>query len=220
MTNIKYYFDITQGTDEWLALRSKIITASKMQSLITPTGKVANNNDSRAIVYEILSDRLNAYKEESFYNSHMERGNTFEPFARDLYSEKIAQVKECGFIVRDFGDYKIGFSPDGLVGDDGLIEIKCPAKAKHVKEICLDEEPKDAMMQMQTGLLVTGRKWCDFVSHYNGMPQRVVRVFPDLELHEKIKESCLVLEQNIKRNLDVYLEKTKHMNCARYEEAV
>ena len=141
----------------------------------------------------------------------MERGNVYELFARDHYSEHHAKVKECGFIVRDFSGFKIGYSPDGLIGDDGLIEIKAPARAKHVKEICENTEPSEYMMQIQAGLLVTGRKWCDYVAHYNGMHQRIVRIYPDAELHEKIIEAAKTLEDCICLNIEKYNENTSHL---------
>lgn len=221
MSEITYYNDLIQGTEEWKAVRRGILTASQTKSLVTATGKIADNNDSRAIVFEKVSERIDRNADDyEFSNIHMERGNTFEPFARDLYSEKVVPVQECGFVVRDFGGFKIGYSPDGIVGDDGLIEIKCPTKVKHIKEICLDIEPKDYTMQMQTGLLVTGRKWIDYVSFYNGLHMRVVRVFPDLALHEKIKEATKVLEDNIKSNIEVYNQKTQSMHKSIFIEGI
>lgn len=192
--NVKYYENLIQGSDEWLKARLSIITASQVKSLITPTGKIANNEDSRGIVYEKVAERITCRPQERFENKHMERGNVFEPFARDLYNDKIAPVREVGFIVRDFGKFKIGYSPDGLVGDDGLIEIKVLSRTKHTKEICEDKEPKEHMMQMQTGMLVTGRKWCDFIAYYNGMKPRIVRVLPDPVLQDLIVEAVGAFE--------------------------
>lgn len=218
---IQYHWDIIQGSDEWLNVRIGIITASQMSQLITPTGKLADNKDSRAIVCKKVYERLTKESADGEFDSyHMERGRVFEPFARDLYSREREQVIECGFITRQFDGFKIGYSPDGIVGDEGLIEIKCPDGHKHVKEICENEEPKDAMMQMQTGLLVTGRKWCDFISHCNGMHQRIVRVYPNLELHELIKSASKNLEECININLDRYAENTKYMPKAKFERGI
>ena len=208
---VKFYNDLIQGSDEWLKARLGIITASQVGRLITPTGKIANNDDSRAIVYEKVAERLTYRVEDLFSNSHMERGNTFEPFARDLYNDKIAPVKEVGFIVKDFGTFKIGYSPDGLVGDDGLIEIKCPARTKHVKEICEGKAPTAYMMQMQTGMLVTGRKWCDYIGYFNGMKPRIVRVLPDVELQELILEAVEKLEARVIECTELYKLNTKDM---------
>lgn len=215
-----YHNDITQGSDEWLTIRLGKMTASLMSKLITPTGKVASNKDSRAIVYEKLGERLTGDLTDSFQSYHMERGNIFEPFARDLYSSERAPVTECGFVTREFDGFTLGYSPDGLVGDDGLIEIKCPTQYKHIKEMCEGLDPKDAMMQIQTGLLVTDREWCDFISHYNGMHQRIVRVTPNLELHDKIKEACRNLEECIKENRALYIANTEGMPKADFVEGV
>lgn len=207
----QYYNNLVQGSDEWLKARLKIITASQVKSLTTPTGKIANNEDSRGIVYEKVAERITGRAQEQFENKHMERGNEFEPFARDMYSDKIAPVKEMGFIVRDFGKFKIGYSPDGLVGEDGLIEIKVLSRTKHVKEICQDKDPVEHMMQMQAGLLVTERKWCDYIAYYNGMKPRIVRVLPDQRLQDLIVEAVGIFETRVVEEVAAYKLNTADM---------
>jgi len=197
-----------------------ILTASQTKNLITPTGKLADNKDSRAIVYEKVAERITGRFEESFSNADMERGHTFEPFARDLYSEKIAPVKEIGFVVRDFGDFKIGYSPDGMVGKDGLLEIKAPGRTKHVKEICLNEEPKEHMMQFQTGMLVTDRKWIDYMAYFNGLKPRIVRVYPDIELQGLIIQAAKNLETRIIECIEEYNVNTADMPATKFIEGV
>ena len=209
-----------QNSDPWLKARLGILTASEVQSLITPGGDVANNNDSRAIVFTKVGERITGQIEESYTSKHMERGNIFEPFARDLYVSERNPVKECGFVTRQFEGFKIGYSTDGLVGDDGLIEIKCPAQAKHIKEICLETEPTAYMMQMQTGMLVTGREWCDYIAHYNGMNQRIVRVLSDSRIQEKILLAAKNLEECIEINTALYHENSQGMPKSNYIEGV
>jgi len=128
----------------------------------------------------------------------MERGTLDEPFARELYSEHHAPVTEIGFMVlnRDDWHFKIGYSPDGLVGDDGLIEIKSRAQKKHLATILADEVPAENMAQCQTGLLVSGRKWLDYVSYCGGMPLWTKRVYPDPRWHEAIIEAVELFEAN------------------------
>jgi len=135
--NVKYYNELIQGSEEWLRARLGIITASQVGKLVTPkTKKIANNDDSRGIVYEKLAERITGRSDDFFHSKYMDIGNNFEPFARDLYSEKLAPVREVGFIVRDFGDFKIGYSPDGLVDEgEGLIEIKCPSRNTHPRNV-------------------------------------------------------------------------------------
>ena len=217
---ITYYRELVQGSDEWLKARLGIITASNMAKLITPTGKLADNEDSRDIVFQILSERMTGIPEETPYNFDMERGNTFEPFARDLYSDSRNRVVECGFVVREFDGFKIGYSPDGLVGDDGLIEIKCPRQSKHVKEMVENKEPKSAMMQIQTGLLVTGRKYCDFLSFYNGMEMRIVPVLPNEELHGLIIQAAQNLEKRVQECLEIYKTNAIGMPKAKYIKGI
>jgi predicted phage-related endonuclease len=97
-------------------------------------------------------------------------------------------------MTRDFGSYEIGFSPDGLIGDDGLLEIKSPRQKKHLATILADEVPLEYMAQCQTGLLVSGREWLDFVSYNGGMPLWRKRVEPDDKWQAAIKEAVEALE--------------------------
>lgn len=180
-SKVRYYFDIDQGTDEWHALRCGLITASAVKVLLTPSGKTANNASSRTHLLKLLAERLTGESDPSFYNDDMARGHMLEPYARDLYSKHYAYapVAECGFIVRDLGGCALGYSPDGLVGDGGLIEIKSRLAKHHLASIVADEVPDEYMLQIQTGLAVTGRKWCDYISYTPGLPLFVKRVLPD-----------------------------------------
>ena len=224
--NVTYYNDLEQGSEEWKAARLGIITASQTGKLTTPkTGKIANNEDSRGIVYEKVAERITGRSDDFFKSKHMDNGNLFEPFARDLYNDKKAPVKEVGFIVRDFGAFKIGYSPDGLVDNDylddgpGLIEIKCPTRNMHVKGICTGEIPAMYTMQMQTGMLVTGRKWCDYFSWFNGMRSNAIRMYADKSLHDLIIEAVGVFETRVVECIEDYNVKTIDMPLAPFIEA-
>ena len=175
MAEPTYHFDIEQGTDEWLALRRGVITASTIGILLTSTGKVANNDTSRAQLLQLLAERITGESEPSFYSDDMARGHLLEPLARGLYSQHFDPVHECGFITAQFDLATIGYSPDGLVGDDGLIEIKAPREKKHLKTLLSGEVPADHVAQIQTGLAVTGRRWLDFISYAPGLPLFVQR---------------------------------------------
>jgi putative phage-type endonuclease len=174
-----YYFEIDQGTDEWFAVRRGKITASAVKALLTPKGKAANNSSSRTHLLKLLAERLTGESEPSFYNDDMARGHLLEPYARNLYSEHYAPVVECGFVTRDFGGWTLGYSPDGLVGKDGLIEIKSRLAKHHLAALLADEMPNEYQLQIQTGLAVTGRAWCDFISYTPGLPLFVKRIEPD-----------------------------------------
>ncbi len=165
-----YRFDIEQGSDDWLALRRGVITASTIGKLITPKGQPANNDTSRALLYQLLAERITGESEPSFYNDDMARGHLLEPLARGLYSTHYSPVRECGFVTMEFDRTVIGYSPDGIVGDDGLIEIKSPRQKTHLRSLLNDEVPSEYMPQVQAALAVTGRDWCDFISYAPGLP--------------------------------------------------
>jgi hypothetical protein len=119
----------------------------------------------------------------------MLRGHEDEPRARDLYSEHYAPARESGFMVRREDSWTLGYSPDGLVGDDGLIEVKAPRAKKHLTTILSGEVPPEHMPQIQAGLLVSGREWLDFISFCGGMPMWVRRVLPDQRWFDAITEA-------------------------------
>ena len=148
-------------------------------SNLPPVLKVTSNDYSRALTLALVAERITSYVEPVQTSRDMERGTLDEPYAREVYSERYAPAREVGFMVRNFGWGRIGYSPDGLVGDDGLLEIKSPRQKKHLATILADEVPPEHMAQIQTGLLVSGRKWLDFMSYNGGMPPFVKRVHPD-----------------------------------------
>lgn len=174
-----YHNDLIQGSDEWLAQRCGLITASEMKLILTPTLKVADNDKTRAHVYELLFQRLTGFVEPQYVSDAMLRGQEDEIYARAAYEEHFAPVTEVGFVTNDQWGFTIGYSPDGLVGDDGLIECKSRAGKYQVQTIAENDVPAEYMLQLQTGLLVTGRKWIDFISYSGGLPMFVKRVEPD-----------------------------------------
>ena len=199
-----YHHDIIQGTDEWLQLRTGLITASEMKLLMTPTLKPANNDKSRAHLYELAAQRISGYTEPSFVSEDMMRGWSDEVLARDLYSQHYAPATECGFVTAEINGHAIGYSPDALVGDDGLIECKSRRQKCQIKTICDGGVPDEYMLQIQTGLLVTGRKWLDFVSYCGGLPMVVIRVYPDPKMQGAIIETIASAEAQIQALIDAY----------------
>lgn len=180
--SLQIFNDIEQGTDEWHALRRGIITASVVGLLITTkTRKPAANDTSRGLTAQLVAERITGYTEPMHVSADMERGTLDEPYAREIYSEHYADVTETGFMIRDDWGFHLGYSPDGLVGDDGLIEIKSRKQKIQLKTILEDEVPSENMAQIQCGLLVSGREWCDYVSYSGGMPLYTKRVQPDAE---------------------------------------
>lgn len=191
--------DCLQGSDEWLSLRCGLMTASKMKLVITPTGKPANNDKSRSHLYELSAQRITQYVEPHFISDDMLRGHDDEERARQLYAKTWPQfgtVTTPGFLTRTFpSGLVLGYSPDLFVAD-GQGECKS-RRAKYQIETGLRGVPDEYVLQIQTGLLVSGRAWCDFVSYSGGLPMIRVRVFPDQEMHAKILEAAESAETRI-----------------------
>lgn len=178
MLNI--YPEMEQRSEEWLAARRGIVTASTVGNLITPTLRVADNDTSRRLIASLVAERITGYTEPSFMNDDMMRGVLHEPFARAAYSQhKDVEVQQVGFCVRTEATWQLGASPDGLIGDDGGLEIKCPRAKTHIQTVVSKMVPAQNMAQVQACLLVTGRAWWDFVSFCSGLPLLTIRVEPD-----------------------------------------
>jgi hypothetical protein len=201
--------DLEQGSREWLEQRRGMVTASVVGQLLTATGRPASNDtSSRRLTLSLVAERITGYVEPTFVNDDMLRGQLDEPIARDLYSEHFEQVTECGFLVRDDWGWPLGYSPDGLVGDYGLIEVKSRRQKKHLQTILADEVPAENMAQLQAGLLVSGREWIDYVSYSGGMPLWVKRVYPDPKWSEAIVDAVSAFEQAAEEMTHTYLTRT------------
>jgi len=208
---ITYHRDLIQGSDEWHALRCGLLTASEMRLLVTPTLKTASNDKSRAHEYELLAQRISGYVEPSYISDDMLRGQEDEIISRQLYAKHYAPVDDCGFITNDRWGFTIGASPDGLIGDDGILETKSRRQKYQIQTIVehLAENegatiPPEYVLQCQTLLLVTERKWCDFVSYSGGLPLVVIRVFPDEDVQEAIAEAATQFEARLVKRLALY----------------
>ena len=206
------YERLEQGTDEWLEARRGIITASVVGKLVTPTGKVADNQTSRSLVQELVAERITGRVEEPVWSRDIERGHLDEPYARAAYAEAAGvTVNEIGFMTREFEGHLLGYSPDGLVGADGLIEIKSRKPRLQVHYVLSGEIPHDHMAQIQAGLLVSGRKWCDYVSYSGGMHLAIRRVFPEAHWRDSILAALRAFEEYAAYLLDDYMLKTRRM---------
>lgn len=207
---IKYFEELEQGSWPWLMARCGLLTASEMKLIITPsTMKIAKNEKTRAHAFELAAQRITGFVEPSYVSDDMLRGTLDEMEAKDVYETYYDSIKEVGFVTNDRLGFTLGYSPDALVGDDGLIEIKSRRQKFQVETIIEDEVPKEYMMQIQTGLLVTDRKWCDFVSYCAGYPMYVKRVEPDLEMQQCIIEAAKAFEDNIVELVQTYNDNTK-----------
>lgn len=205
---MEIFTDLEQGSPEWFAARCGIVTASVVGQLVTPTLKTANNDTSRGLTMALVAERITGHVEPTQTSRAMERGTLDEPYARDVYSEHHAPVTELGFMVRQFDGFKIGFSPDGLVHEDGLIEIKSRAQKIQLKTVLADEVPAENLAQIQCGLLVSGRSWCDYVSYSGGMKLWTKRVYPDANWHAAIISTVERFEKTAAEMESAYLAAT------------
>ena len=175
--------DLVQGSPEWHQFRAGKITASAFADVMTGgKGKVR-----KAYMAQLISERLTGEVADSYTSKDMQRAIDLEPQARALYEFVTGnEARQVGMVMRSEW---VGCSPDGLVGDDGGIEIKCPLTKTHVA-YCMDQcVPDDYRWQVQGCLWVTGREWWDFVSFDPRLPQRmihVVRCLPDEKMHAEL----------------------------------
>jgi len=217
---IKYHKDIEQGTPEWSELRRGIITASTAGKLITTTGKVANNETVRQLAYSLAAERITGRVAPSFVSYDMERGHIEEVFARDLYGKHYAPVTQCGFIESDRLGFRMGYSPDGLVGEDGLIEVKSRMAKFQVETFFIGEVPSEYAIQLQFALMVTQRPWIDFVQYSNGMALFVKRVEPDHLIAEAMYEAVSLFEDRLKEVISDYEASSEGCPVAEYVQHV
>jgi len=196
-----------QGTEEWFAARLGRVTASRVQDIVarTKSGYSASRDNYMA---QLVCERLTGKAAESFTNAAMAHGTETEPLARAAYEmANGVLVDEVGFIQHP--TLMAGASPDGMVGTDGLIEIKCPQTNTHIETLLKGKIPSKYKAQMTWQMLCTGRKWCDFVSYDPRMPEymrlfikRVVR--DDAAIRELESEISKFLSE-----LDIMIKQLK-----------
>jgi hypothetical protein len=251
---LRTYPDLLQGSEEWLAKRRGIVTASIVGQLIatrtltaidhpcpacsadandpcrskvkdgavikTPHSErtefareqnvvviePARGDVARSLTLLLAAERITGWTDPTFISDDMMRGIDDEPIVRAKYAEHYAPVAEEGFMVEDRWGFKIGYSPDGLVGDDGLIEIKSRRSKVQLATVLADEVPAENMAQLQCGLLVSGRKWIDYVSYCAGMPLWTKRVYPQRKWFDAIIASVSAFEDNATEFMRTYGE--------------
>jgi len=178
--------DCPQGSGEWKKARLGIPTASTLSQLVTPEGKLRTGQGPETFLYRKLCERLLGYSNDDANSYDMEQGAVLEREARGWYAfERDADVSEVGFCLTDDG--RVGASPDGLVGTDGGLEIKCFAPENSLRTLLSGEVPKDYVIQVQASLWVTGRAWWDFLSYSRQWPALIVRVEPDPKMQRSIR---------------------------------
>jgi len=164
--------DMEQRTDEWYLARLGKVTASRISDVMAKTK--AGYGASRAnYMAELIVERLTGKPGDSYQNAAMMWGTNTEPLARAAYeAHRGVLVEEVGFVPHPTISMA-GASPDGLVGDDGLVEIKCPNTATHIETLMTGNVPLKYILQMHWQMICTGREWCDFVSFDPRMPENM-----------------------------------------------
>ena len=176
-----------QRSVEWYKVRSGVPTASEFDKIITTKGAISTQR--KKYLYQLAGERLGGVVDETYQSFAMQQGVLKEGEARNLYNIASGdEVKQVGFCLSDDGKY--GCSPDGLVGEDGAYEVKCPLIHTHIGYLIENDVPTDYYTQVQGQLLVTGRKWTDFMSYFPGLKPLIVREEPD-EVFQKLLKKAL-----------------------------
>lgn len=190
-----------QQSTEWYQARLGRVTASKISDVMAKT-KTGYSATRKNYMTQLLLERLTGQKEESYTNTAMQHGIETEDEARKSYEiETFNVVEECGFY--ETPGLMSGASPDGLIGEEGLIEIKCPNTSTHIETILNKEIDRKYFLQMQWQMFCTNRKWCDFVSYDNRVPGNlrlfIKRVERDedllMEIFEEVKKFLAELDE-------------------------
>ena len=171
-----------QKSPEWFAARCGKVTASRVADIVakTKTGYSASRENYLA---QLVCERMTGKPAESYSNSAMQWGTDQEPFARAAYeAAKDILVQEVGFVVHPNIE-NAGASPDGLVGEFGLVEIKCPNTATHIQTLLDQKVPDKYNIQMQWQMCTTGRQWCDFCSFDPRMEEGLQLFIKRVEYH-------------------------------------
>ena len=195
-----------QGSNEWLEMRLGKITASRVKDVMSKGRGVAPSKMSESYMMELIAEILTGQSKPFFENDAMRWGTETEPQARAMYEIKndFVTVDEVAFIqLNDF----VGMSPDGLIGEDGLLEIKCPTTTTQIKRALSEDYSADYKAQIQMQLWVSGRKWCDFVSFDPRLECKAgylqCRVMRDEEYIEEMTAKCNTFICSMKEKIKV-----------------
>ena len=171
--------DIEQQTPEWFKLREKKLTASNAATI------AANGKGLETYTTKLMQEYYSNAEPERFSNEHTERGNELEASARFMYELEAGEVTEVGFVIHS--EY-VGCSPDGLVGDDGMVEIKCPADKEYFRRLLGGKIKSEYIAQMQMQMMICERSWCDHVVYNPNYDQKIIvdRIKADPKMWEKL----------------------------------
>ena len=199
-----------QGTDEWKAERVGKVTASKLIDIIDRTKSGSFTAKRNAYASQLAIERISGQPYTFTPSSSMDWGTKMEPEARNAYRETVfEEVNEVGFIPHP-SIIDAGASPDGLVGDDGLVEIKCPESHTHIGYVLDGQVPEKYIPQMQWQMACTGRQWCDFVSYDSRCPEGLRLFVKRLERDDIYISTAEETVRRFLAEVDVMVEKLKN----------
>lgn len=209
---ITIHRELIQGSEQWVTVRLGILTASEMKHIITPSKlQYASNDKERAHLYEITAQRISQHVEPAYISDDMLRGMDDECEVKNIYRQHFGEIEEVGFITNDKWGFVIGYSPDGLIGNDGLLEIKSRKQKFQIETIISNEMPVEYLIQVQTGLLVSERKWCDFISYCGGLPMYKKRIYPDDVVQNAIIASASQFYMKVDKYINLYNNLSKDL---------
>jgi len=190
--------DVEQGTPEWLALRAGKITGSKVADMMAEGAGITRDKYR----VQLAIERMTGTPVQSGYKSAaMQKGNDDEPLARDYYSFlNDVDVEQIGFVLHP-RLHNAGASPDGLIGNDGLIEIKCPNINTHIGYLLSKKIPGNYQHQINWQLACTGRQWCDFMSYRHDLPVHlralIIRVQRDEKKIAELEQQAALFDSEV-----------------------
>lgn len=169
----------------------------------------AHGDTARSLTRLLVAERITGWTDPTYLSDDMIRGMEDEPRAVETYAQHYkAPVQPMGFMIRKESWGTLGFSPDSLVGTDGFVEVKSRRAKKQLATILDGKVPPENLAQIQAGLLVTERDWCDYISFTGGMPMLVIRVEPDEAWFTAIREAVRMFEETAVEMIATYQEKT------------
>lgn len=193
--------DIEQGTPEWLSMRLGWITASRFKD-VKAGGKGNSPSKTRlSYMYQLAAEALTGERVETFSSQYMEWGTQTEPQACAMYELDTGHTVDHPAFIKWSDTNKIGISPDGLIGSDGGLEIKCPKTTTQIETFLSGKMPTSHKPQVQGSLWVTGREWWDFVSfdpRIDGEASYFCqRQYRDEAYISELEDKCLIFERDL-----------------------
>lgn len=188
-----------QNSPKWIEARTGIATASSFNDVLAK----GHGKTRRSYMLKLAAERIRGESTDSFSNIYTDRGHEFEDIARDLYKTHSGHdIVPCGFMLDTYG-----YSPDGLINNDGIIEIKTKSGHLQIEVLLSGEVPNEHMAQIQGGLMVSDRKWCDFISYCPGLPIFIKRVERDEQYITNLRIELAIFEKELKQVIEQIMNK-------------